>query len=796
MFEFVMLLVAVFIGLAISKALGMAGAHGALPDWMQATYDRVNRRPVDHVTGPGDAPDPAARSVPRPGQPLQKGAHMPDDSEPRFSWERAEAEIFGTPDANSNGDGDQAAAADPSGAAGQPSAVPVLVDSPEAQRAERTTLAGLRAGERRPIIPDWARSPDELRAAARWALGLVSHTTLYHLARTPKYGARLTLRAPVGAGRTLRGWLRWLTDLEGEPLRQDAADRKDPETYLKLTRQRDRRVRWRAGLSVFGFLTLAAAAVVLLAVGPPSARLLALAVIVAILGTAGQPQDKPLIERAVIVHQAPKLTSDMVTRALGNLQVPAINQAIARDPKAIGFDAPIARDGGRGWRAEINLPPGVVAGDVIDKRDRLASGLGRPLGCVWPEGRPEIYPGRLSLYVADQDMATVRPAVWPLAKAGTVDLFKPFPFGTDPRGRNVPLELLYTNMLIGSIPGMGKTLCLKVPLLAAALDPRAELWVFELKGTGDLEPAAQVATRYASGADDDTSEQALIALRHLRAACRDRAKTIKGLPRAACPENKVTPQLASRRELGLHPLVVAIDECQELFSHPEYGTEAGELAEKIIKLGRALGVILLLATQRPDAKSLPTGVSANVGTRFCLKVMGQVENDMVLGTSSYRNGIRATMLTTRDKGVGYLVGGADEALIARTYKIDGPTAERICLRARALREQAGTLAGYAAGDTRPAPTGRDTLLADVLSVVPVGEDKVWTETVLERLQGLRPEVYGTWSREQLTAALKAHGIDTNRQVNAKTPDGKDANRRGFWRQDVADALRDTSGEAA
>jgi DNA segregation ATPase FtsK/SpoIIIE, S-DNA-T family len=35
----------------------------------------------------------------------------------------------------------------------------------------------------------------------------------------------------------------------------------------------------------------------------------------------------------------------------------------------------------------------------------------------------------------------------------------------------------------------------------------------------------------------------------------------------------------------------------------------------VIKLGRALGIVLL-ATQRPDARSLPTGVSANVGTRF------------------------------------------------------------------------------------------------------------------------------------------------------------------------------------
>jgi S-DNA-T family DNA segregation ATPase FtsK/SpoIIIE len=408
---------------------------------------------------------------------------------------------------------------------------------------------------------------------------------------------------------------------------------------------------------------------------------------------------------------------------------------------------------------------------------------------VWPEGRPEVHPGRLVLWVGDQDMASARQPAWPLLKSGTGDLFKPFPFGTDPRGRTVSMDLMYTNVLIGSIPGVGKTFSLRVPLLAAALDPRAELWVFELKGTGDLDPLALVASRYASGPDDDTLEDTLDALRELRRECQRRATVIKGLPKAACPENKVTPELA-RKSLGLHPLVMAIDECQELFSHPEMGKEAGELAEKIIKLGRALGIVLLLATQRPDAKSLPTGVSANVGTRFCLRVMGQVENDMILGTSAYRNGIRATMFTRRDKGVGYLVGATDEAQIVRTFYVDGPAAARVCQRGRTLREQAGTLTGHAAGQatTTPAATRRDTLLDDILTVVPATEAKVWTETVLDRLTGLRPDVYAGMTRDQLTAALRPYGITTGQVWGTDPATGKGANRRGIERQHITEAV--------
>ena len=84
---------------------------------------------------------------------------------------------------------------------------------------------------------------------------------------------------------------------------------------------------------------------------------------------------------------------------------------------------------------------------------------------------------------------------------------------------------------------------------------------------------------------------------------------------------------------GLHPLIAWFDELQELMTS-RYGKDAGELLEKVIKLGRALGVIILIGTQIPDKDSLPTGITRNVNTRFCLSVADQTANDMILGTSS------------------------------------------------------------------------------------------------------------------------------------------------------------------
>ena len=77
--------------------------------------------------------------------------------------------------------------------------------------------------------------------------------------------------------------------------------------------------------------------------------------------------------------------------------------------------------------------------------------------------------------------------------------------------------------------------------------------------------------------------------------------------------------------------------------------------------------------------------------RFCLNVAGQVENDMILGTSAYKNGVRATTFRPKiDAGLGYLKG-ATVPQVVRTYYLDVPATQPVVARARVLRERAGTL---------------------------------------------------------------------------------------------------------
>jgi hypothetical protein len=117
--------------------------------------------------------------------------------------------------------------------------------------------------------------------------------------------------------------------------------------------------------------------------------------------------------------------------------------------------------------------------------------------------------------------------------------------------------------------------------------------------------------------------------------------------------------------------VCIIDQAQNLFAHPDHGKAVGLDAEFVIKIRPAFGVVLVIATQRPDKASLPTRVSGNVSTRFCLKVTGQAENDMILGTSAYKNGLRSTTLRPEiDAGIGYLVGGGPAPQVVRTFYLN------------------------------------------------------------------------------------------------------------------------------
>jgi S-DNA-T family DNA segregation ATPase FtsK/SpoIIIE len=667
----------------------------------------------------------------------------------------------------------------------EPPAAPTPVDNPN------LPAPGAVDEKRKPILPAWLKDRTEFVTAAKHTASRLGYAAAYHGLRAPWYATQLAAMSPRGACRFVVETNRWIWDREAAPLRAHAVREEDATEYMTLARLRGNRVRLRGLVTVTALVFGAGFALWLYVMAPAYLYVFAAGAVLT-CGYFGQQPDAPVIGPAVMRTELQKLTGTIVLRALDAIGNPKISAAVknwnGHEQHGMKFIGEICRDG-PGYRAELDLPFGVTPDDVVEKREALASGLRRKLGCVWPSGDTESqdgHEGRLILWVGDRPMnATTKPP-WPLLKDGQVDLFKPVVFGNDYRMANVTVTLMFAAIVIGSIPRMGKTFLLRLLLLIAALDPRAELYAFDFKGTGDLGALEPVCHRYRAGDEPEDIQYVLHALREIKEELRRRAKVIRSLPRSICPESKVTPQLASDKKYGLHPIVVGLDECQVPFEDEKYGPELESICTDITKRGPALGIVGLFATQRPDAKSLPPGISANAVLRFCLKVMNHQANDMVLGTGAYKSGIKATMFSRSDRGICWMSGEGDDPRIVSSAFIDATGAERVVARARKMREEYGNVTGHALGEGPAATVGMD-ILGDLLKVMGADEKAVWCERIADRLAKLQPDAYDGWKGENVTAAVKPWSIRTE-QVWGTTDDGEGKNRRGIKRADVVAAV--------
>ncbi|MFF7290723.1 FtsK/SpoIIIE domain-containing protein [Streptomyces griseorubiginosus] len=647
-------------------------------------------------------------------------------------------------------------------------AEPRPVDPPAEQEPAGTWIAERQAylADAPPVVPAALRRWDVFKDTVRWAASYYGHVTGFHALRAPVYLGRLLLRSPRGAGRLIVRWGKWVADTEARPVEAKAAASADIEAWLSLSREHSRRVRPRRIASIViatttGITTLVSSFLV------PGWTLAAAIAATTLVGTAGKKGDRPLITRYVATNVLRRLDSTEVFDALA-----AIGIEGKKGRRGVEFAAEVMRDG-PGWRAEVDLPPGIEATAVLEKRAALAAAMRRPISTVWPEADRTAHPGRLVLWVASRDPAKAGRKIWPLMKDGQADVYQPLPYGFDPRGNLIEITLMYSNLLVGGIPGSGKTSCALAIVLGVALDPTAELWIYELKGSGDLDSVKPICHRYVSGDEDEDLEAALAGMRSGIAEYQRRAAFIRSLPASEVPEGrKVTRALAEKYpEQNLGPRVIVIDEVQELFTHDDYKEEAAALATRLIKKARAYGIILILLTQNPDAPSLPSSVSSSVGTRLCLAVMDWRANNNVLGTGAYDRGLRATDISIDEQGTGILARGR-EGITVRAAFIKQTEAEDIAKRALALRTAAGTLTGQSVGAVVE-ELDVETVVDHLRAIWPDGIESVHSHRLVEALARYRADLYGPWTEMEaaaastaLSAALKPFKVST-RQITIR-----------------------------
>jgi S-DNA-T family DNA segregation ATPase FtsK/SpoIIIE len=236
---------------------------------------------------------------------------------------------------------------------------------------------------------------------------------------------------------------------------------------------------------------------------------------------------------------------------------------------------------------------------------------------------------------------------------------------------------------------------------------------------GMLRGAALVAHRFLAGDEPEHVAQLVDWLVELISEVQGRYRRMRQLDDVTCPESKLTPAMSRDPALAMPITAIIIDEVQvPLLDRTPItvdgkklptGQYVGELLSWLAKKGPAAGIVLILATQRPDSTTIPSGLRAVLGSRFALRVMDWRDSNIVLGEQMNTRGYDSSRLLASHKGVGILrpdgetqAGAEVLALTVRTYYLPNPDWQTLCHRGRALRETAGTLTGHAAGhDTAP-----------------------------------------------------------------------------------------------
>ncbi|KUI33959.1 secretion protein EccC [Mycobacterium sp. IS-1496] len=176
---------------------------------------------------------------------------------------------------------------------------------------------------------------------------------------------------------------------------------------------------------------------------------------------------------------------------------------------------------------------------------------------------------------------------------------------------------------------------------------------------------------------------------------------------------------ASRPELVALPvLLIVVDEFSELLTqHPDFA----ELFLAIGRVGRSLGMHLLLASQRLDEGRL-RGLDTHLSYRICLKTFSAGESRAVLGVGDAHE-------LPNTPGLGYLKTASGDMVRFRTAFVSGPVAAGPAPSAEHLTPRLFTASSPESD--RPAP-GACASAPTVL------------DTVVDRLAGLGTPAHRVW----------------------------------------------------
>ncbi len=270
----------------------------------------------------------------------------------------------------------------------------------------------------------------------------------------------------------------------------------------------------------------------------------------------------------------------------------------------------------------------------------------------------------------------------------SMSMFDPVYLGIDESGDPVYLPMMYHNLLLGGVPGAGKSATISLIVAHAALSLDCRLCLIDGKQV-ELGLWKDVADTFV-GPD---IEHAITTLRRLQTVMDNRYAYLMAQQRRKIERgDALTAIVLVIDEIAYFSATVGDKTMRETFS---------ALLRDIVARGRAVAVIVVGATQRPTADIIPTSLRDIFSWRFAGRCTNDISSDVILGYGWASRGYSAATISPSDPGVGFLVADDGTPRRIKVAYLDDVSILRLAAYARQIRRPGQALAEPSSAASAP-----------------------------------------------------------------------------------------------
>ena len=221
-------------------------------------------------------------------------------------------------------------------------------------------------------------------------------------------------------------------------------------------------------------------------------------------------------------------------------------------------------------------------------------------------------------------------------------IFDPMFIGIDEFGQPVHLSMIYRNIIIAGEPGAGKSSLLNEIVAHAAMSLDCRLVLLDGKQV-ELGQWAETADVFVG----PNPRRAEATLRRLQQVMDNRYTYLLAHGRRKMTrDDGFSAYLLAIDEIAYYSATVGDKKSQELFS---------VLLRDLVARGRAVGIMVAAATQRPSSDIIPPSLRDLFAWRFAGRCTNNVSSDIILGHGWAARGWTANAIDPANPGAGLLI---------------------------------------------------------------------------------------------------------------------------------------------